>query len=491
MSVSFRHPVGAAATALALAAGLVLAGPQPAEAVATRPTAETTGVTAGRTLTALAGGTVATSGVIADRVITGDVTFTGSSLTLRNVRVTGSAIFRGDNLVIEDSELGALSLSGTQNVRVSRVEITGAAGSDGIHVTSDSGRAGGVLLEDTWVHNPLVTATSHYDGLQVRGVDGLTLRRVAIDLGPHNPQHNAALFLENANGGNRTVVVEDSWILGGGYAFYAFATDVAVRRTTFGGARWGNLYPQSEASAIVEFADNRDPNGTVLGLRAVGGAYQIVPVDPVDRAQKSSFVEALYLDFVGRTPSAAEVLHWVSRLDLGTSRYEVATALSRTDTWITAVVTRFYRDTLGRDPDPAGLAGWVQAVRSGTPVTTIASCFYGSDEYLAVMANGDLEDWVTDLYRKLLFRAPDAGGVHSWLGAMARGTDRPTVALSFYQADETSIVRVDTLYVALLGRHADSVGLAGWPAVVRAQGDLVLAAYLAASEEYYARAQQR
>jgi hypothetical protein len=441
----------------------------------------------------MAGGDVSTSNaVISDRVITGDVTFTGSSLTLRNVRVTGHAVFRGSNLVIEDSELGALSLSGTANVRVSRVDVFGSAGRDGIHITSGTGRVSNVLVEDTWVHNPVLNGSAHYDGMQVRGVDGLTLRRVSIELGAYQPLYNAALFLEDANGGNRGVTIEDSWILGGGYAFYSFADAVTVRRTTFGDARWGHLYPQSRAASIVELADTRDTSGTLLGLRLVSaGSYALAPVDAADRARKTAFVEALYTDFLGRAPNASETAQWVTRLDVGASRYDVATALSRTDAWIAGVITGFYRDTLGRDPDPAGLAGWINAAKRGTPIAAIASCFYGSDEYLELVARGDIPTWVRDLYDVLLFRAPDPAGLNGWIAAVARGVSRADVAYGFYQAEETSRRRVDDLYLALLGRHADPTGLAGWSVVVRAQGDLILAASLASSDEYYARAQNR
>ena len=468
----------------------VAEAPQAAASTA-RPGAANTGVPVGRTLTPMAGGTVALGGTtIADRVIEGDVTFTGDSLTLRNVRVTGHAIFRGSGIVVEDSEFGSLALSGARSVRLSRVEVFGRTGQDGMHITSDTRRVTDVLVEDTWIHNPLVTATSHYDGIQVRGVDRLTLRRVSVELGAFAPQHNAALFLENANGGNAGVRVESSWLLGGGYVLYAFGTQVAVRDTVFGEGRWGHLFPSSWLAQIVEFAGNRDPGGTMLGLSTRAGA-SIVPVDSVDRARKSAFVRALYEDFLGRAPSESEVLSWVSRLDGGMTRYEVATSLARTDQWLSAVITRFYRDTLGREPDASGLAFWIRHARDGMPMSTIAASFYSSHEYLMRMAGGDLRTWVEDLYAKLLYRRADPGGLANWLAALRSGAPRTDVAVGFYQAAETTRVRVNDLYLELLGRSADPSGLATWGPLVRAQGDIVLAATLAASNEYFTKAQAR
>jgi hypothetical protein len=182
------------------------------------------------------------------------------------VRVTGHAIFRGDNLVIESSEFGALSLSGTDTVRIDGVDVFGHTGSDGIHITSDSGQVRDVVIANSRIHSPKVTSNSHYDGMQVRGVDGLTLDNVVVDLGVYQPQYNAALFLQDANGGNQGVTIVNSRFHGGGYVFYSFAKDVRIRGTVFGDAAFGHLYPRSQTSGIAEFSGNSDPAGTPLSI---------------------------------------------------------------------------------------------------------------------------------------------------------------------------------------------------------------------------------
>jgi len=241
--------------------------PAPEPTPSGAPSAATTGVVSGVSLSSMSGGTITTSSTtITNKVINGDAVFTGNNLTLRNVRITGKVLFKGDNLTISDSEFGALSLSGTDTVRIDRVDVFGKAGSDGMHITSDTGQVRDVVITNTWIHDPQVTSTSHYDGMQVRGVDGLTLDNVLIDLGAHQPQYTAALFLENANGGNRNITVDDSWILGGGYAFYNFASNVAITDTTFGGARWGHLFPSSQTATITTFTGNTDPTGATLKI---------------------------------------------------------------------------------------------------------------------------------------------------------------------------------------------------------------------------------
>lgn len=207
-----------------------------------------------------------------------------------------------------------------------------------------------------------------------------------------------------------------------------------------------------------------------------------VATSPADTA----FVQALYRDMLGRQGSSSEVAGWVAAMSRGTSRYQVAMAMAGTSEWITTVVTRFYRDALGREPDAAGLAWWVQQAQSGMPVAKIAASFYGSPEYR--QRSGSEQAWLTNVYRALLFREPDAAGMAFWLARLHSGTAATDIAYSFYQSTETREVRVQELYQALLHRAAEPAGVAHWVPIIKERGDLSLAASLAASDEYYRKA---
>lgn len=245
-----------------------------------------TGVPAGAQLTPMAAGWRHDANTtIANKFFDGDVTFVGDNLTVRNVHVTGSLAFRGDNIVVQNSQAGAFALSGTSGVRVSGLEVFGSLGEDGMHITSDTGRVSDVVIEDTWVHNPIVKPHSHYDGIQVRGVDGLTLRRVLIDIGPWITQSNAALFLENANGGNADITVEDSMFLGGGYTLYSFGTNVRVTNSVFDGGRWGHLFPSSQVGNITQFSGNTDASRRALSLGSSVFAPNVGTLDWTDDSQ--------------------------------------------------------------------------------------------------------------------------------------------------------------------------------------------------------------
>jgi hypothetical protein len=91
-----------------------------------------------------------------------------------------------------------------------------------------------VTLRYNYVHDPRVPSTAHYDGTQVRGVSGLTIHCSVYDAGPYKPQFNAAIYLENANGGDSNAVVDHNWLYG-----FGFSVMVDARSATFANNRIG------------------------------------------------------------------------------------------------------------------------------------------------------------------------------------------------------------------------------------------------------------
>jgi len=95
-------------------------------------------------------------------------------------------------------------------------------------------------------------------------------------------------------------------------------------------------------------------------------------------------------------------------------------------------VSQLYTRILGRAPDAGGFAFWVSDERSARDMAAI---FASSDEMQSRFPND--ADWVTEMYRILLGREPDAGGRQFWIDALAGGQwNRNSVANFFINSAE-------------------------------------------------------
>jgi hypothetical protein len=201
-------------------------------------------------------------------------------------------------------------------------------------------------------------------------------------------------------------------------------------------------------------------------------------------------VAALHQDLLGRALRADEQQFWVDRIAAGMPRIEVAITLARSPEWTRVVVADLYRAILGRDPDAGGLEHWSGRLRNGERVAGLAGMIYGSPEYYA-NAGGTPEGWVRALYRSVLLREPDAAGTAFWASQVRGGAPLAQLAQGIYLSLESNARRVDALYAALLGRGTDPAGRDYWAQYLVDQDDIVLASQLVASDEYHARAQGR
>jgi hypothetical protein len=158
--------------------------------------------------------------------------------------VAGSILITGDNAMIDHVTTDGVSISSASGTTVQYANI-GYSKGDGVHVTSDRGKMiRGAVLRYNYIHDPRVPSGAHYDGTQVRGVDGLTIDCSVYDPGPFQETFNAAVYLENANGGDTNVRVTNNWLYG-----HAFAVMVDARTSSFtknrigGDIKWDVCYP--------------------------------------------------------------------------------------------------------------------------------------------------------------------------------------------------------------------------------------------------------
>jgi len=97
------------------------------------------------------------------------------------------------------------------------------------------------------------------------------------------------------------------------------------------------------------------------------------------------------------------------------------------------------------------------------------------------------QNFVDQVYRDVLHRPPDPGGLAAWTNALNSGQlDREEVVVGILGSPEGLRTQVNDLYLRFLNRPADPTGLAGWTAFLADDhSNLELAAQLIGSAEYF------
>ena len=199
-----------------------------------------------------------------------DLTISGNGVKVRNVRVDGTVLITGENVRIKRVTAEHIGISSAVNVLVAKSNI-GYSPDDGIHVTSDGDRlVRNVELRYNLVHHPEAPPESHYDGTQVRGVDGMVIRCSVYRAGPFQETMNANIFLENANGGVSDVTIARNWLYGSAWSVMVSADSARLIGNRVGGdPHWGYCYLSSGKDSI-EASGNKALDGSRVRLCGEG-----------------------------------------------------------------------------------------------------------------------------------------------------------------------------------------------------------------------------
>ena len=200
--------------------------------------------------------------------------FAGADVILRHCRAQVSILLSGPRSRIERCDIhGGISISGAADVVLEGNNVHGST-SDLIHVTSDTGRIRNLMIRNNFLHSPEPACGAHADGIQVRGVENLTLENNAIDMGPWRQMCgddvlNAAIFFENANGGNSQIRIIGNYLNGAGHVLrLAPGRDQRIVDNRFGrDERYGLILNNSAPGDIVAASGNvRDDSGEAVAI---------------------------------------------------------------------------------------------------------------------------------------------------------------------------------------------------------------------------------
>lgn len=100
-------------------------------------------------------------------------------------------------------------------------------------------------------------------------------------------------------------------------------------------------------------------------------------------------------------------------------------------------VARLYTAGLDREPEQGGFEFWMVEYTTGRwDLTRMATFFTQSPEFEASYGTLSQDEFVRQLYRNVLDREGEAGGVTFWNQQMDAGMDRGTVLLRFAESPE-------------------------------------------------------
>jgi hypothetical protein len=135
-------------------------------------------------------------------------------------------------------------------------------------------------------------------------------------------------------------------------------------------------------------------------------------------------------------------------------------------------IIKVYLAAFGRTPDFGGWEHWLAAFRAGVPPLSLVNSFITSPEFAQRFGNPDNEGFVKVVYRNVLGREPDAGGLAYWKGLLdGNALTRAQLMDSFARSAEfDAAVRnrayAMLLYLGLLRRSPEPAGLEYWAQAV-------------------------
>ncbi|MEF2975814.1 GH25 family lysozyme [Subtercola sp. YIM 133946] len=250
---------------------------------------------------------------------------------------------------------------------------------------------------------------------------------------------------------------------------------------------WNSYAVWQYADAGVFPGDQDLYNGDYSALRAFA-SNGTAPANGT--TLDSNYITALYHDYLGRVPSASDIVFWENALADGAPRSDIAAGFVNSDEYRLIRIDAAYRSVLGRNPDPGGRLSWLDAMhRGGITTDDIETQLYGSAEYYQAHGNTD-SLFVASLYSTLLHRQGTASDYAFW-SALITQHGRYWVIAQYWNANETISQRVSAMYTLYLGRAPDADGLQSWVNIALQIGDSGLRSGFTSSNEYFARSQNR
>jgi hypothetical protein len=163
----------------------------------------------------------------------------------------------------------------------------------------------------------------------------------------------------------------------------------------------------------------------------------------------------MYQDLLGRAPDAAATNAYLTALDHGATRAQVATQVVSSAEYRSLVVRDLYGLYLHRAADPASVSFWVGRLGS-VGYLGMQKGILSSSEYLAARGGGTIDGFVDALYQDVLGRPADKS-VHTNLLTQfgGAGLSQKGLVESLCGSGEGRAALLNQLFKRLLRRPPD------------------------------------
>jgi hypothetical protein len=196
-------------------------------------------------------------------------------------------------------------------------------------------------------------------------------------------------------------------------------------------------------------------------------------------ADDQAFLQRLFRDVLGREIDPGALSAYLAALSGGRTRagvYGDLVGSAEYAAWQVEPVIRLYYAAFARMPDHGGLQNWSNALRAGVlTLTGAAGQFASSTEFLLRYGSLNNTQYVQQLYRNVLGREADTAGLADWVGQLDAGASRGAILVGFSESDEfkgelAGQVEILRLYYLLLQRMPTAAELQDWIGFLKGYG---------------------
>ncbi len=214
-------------------------------------------------------------------------------------------------------------------------------------------------------------------------------------------------------------------------------------------------------------------------------------IQAADTQGVEDFVNRFYSVVLGRTADTSGLEYWTDKLISGESTgSDIAIGFVFSEEFDEAskddvtYLNVLYKAFFNRDADAGGLSEWLKELSNGVSREKVLNGFLYSEEFANLCeaygikpvpddanlsTGGEVEDFVKRFYSVVLGREADTAGLADWVNRLntkvATGADIATGFVfsdEFDEASKDDVIFLEILYKAFFNRDADDAGLKGW-----------------------------